>query len=145
MSRRTQDTAVGLPVSLTGLSPSLAGFPKTFLLPYLHHLMQSTTPNRSWVWPPSLSLAATQEIDVSFSSCRYLDVSVHGVPFPQLWIGCGMSVLFTDGFPHSDISGSMAMCASPKLFAAFYVLHRFLMPRHSPYALISLTFMLRYM
>ena len=44
VSRRTPDTAVGLPVSLTGLSPSLAGFPKTFLLPYLHHLMQSTTP-----------------------------------------------------------------------------------------------------
>ena len=47
VSRCTLDTAVGLPVSCTGLSPSLAGFPKTFLLPYLHHMMQSTTPNRS--------------------------------------------------------------------------------------------------
>ena len=28
------------------------------------------------VWPLSLSLAATQEIDFSFSSYRYLDVSV---------------------------------------------------------------------
>ena len=34
----------------------------------------------SLVWAPSLSLAATQEIDVSFSSFRYLDVSVPGVP-----------------------------------------------------------------
>ena len=33
VSRRTLDTAVGLLVSCTGLSPSLAGFPKTFLLP----------------------------------------------------------------------------------------------------------------
>ncbi len=48
-------------------------------------------------------------------------------------------MLFTIRFPHSEISGSMAMCASPKLIAAFYVLHRFLMPRHSPFALISLT------
>ena len=43
------------------------------------------------------------------------------------------------GFPHSDISGSMPMCGSPKLIAACHVLHRFLMPRHSPCALISLT------
>ena len=33
------------------------------------------------VWPVSLSLATTQEIDFSFSSCRYLDVSVPCVPF----------------------------------------------------------------
>ena len=43
------------------------------------------------------------------------------------------------GFPHSEISGSMPMCGSPKLIAACHVLHRFLMPRHSPCALISLT------
>ena len=85
MSRCTLDTAVGLPVSCTGLSPSPAGFPKTFLLPYLHHVMQSTTPRRILVWPLSLSLAATQEIDVSFSSCSYLDVSVQSVPLLKLF------------------------------------------------------------
>ena len=36
------------------------------------------------VWPLPLSLAATQGIDVSFSSSGYLDVSVHRVPF--LWL-----------------------------------------------------------
>ena len=46
------------------------------------------------------------------------------------------------GFPHSEISGSMAICASPKLIAACHVLHRLLMPRHSPCALISLTYFL---
>ena len=44
------------------------------------------------------------------------------------------------GFPHSEISGSMFICNSPKLIAAYHVLHRLLMPRHSPCALISLTF-----
>ena len=44
------------------------------------------------------------------------------------------------GFPHSVISGSTAICASPKLIAACHVLHRLLMPRHSPCALISLTY-----
>ena len=43
------------------------------------------------------------------------------------------------GFPHSDISGSMLICSSPKLFAACHVLHRLLMPRHSPCALLRLT------
>ena len=43
------------------------------------------------------------------------------------------------GFPHSEICGSMLMCSSPQLIAACHVLHRLLMPRHSPCALISLT------
>ena len=43
------------------------------------------------------------------------------------------------GFPHSEISGSMLICSSPKLIAAYHVLHRLLMPRHSPCALFSLT------
>ncbi len=44
-----------------------------------------------------------------------------------------------DGFPHSEIPGSMPACGSPRLFAAYHVLLRLLVPRHSPYALISLT------
>ena len=44
------------------------------------------------------------------------------------------------GFPHSDISGSMLICSSPKLFAACHVLHRLPMPRHSPYALLRLNY-----
>ncbi len=43
------------------------------------------------------------------------------------------------GFPHSEISGSMLICSSPKLIAAYHVLHRLLMPRHSPCALLCLT------
>ena len=44
------------------------------------------------------------------------------------------------GFPHSEIPGSKLMCSSPRLIAACHVLHRLLMPRHSPCALSSLTF-----
>ena len=43
--------------------------------------------------------------------------------------------------PHSEISGSRLICSSPKLIAACHVLHRLLMPRHSPCALISLTWL----
>ena len=43
------------------------------------------------------------------------------------------------GLPHSDISGSLPACGSPKLFAANRVLRRLLAPRHPPYALSNLT------
>jgi len=43
------------------------------------------------------------------------------------------------GFPHSDIPGSKPVCGSPRLIAAYHVLHRLLVPRHPPCALSSLT------
>ena len=43
------------------------------------------------------------------------------------------------GLPHSEIHGSRDICSSPWLIAACHVLHRLLMPRHSPCALSSLT------
>ena len=76
---------------------------------------------------------------VVFSSSGYLDVSVHRVPFHTLWIGVWMTGVCPAGFPHSDISGSMDICSSPKLFAAYHVFHRLLVPRHPPCALSSIT------
>ena len=91
------------------------------------------------VWPLSISLAATLEITVVFSSSGYLDVSVHRVPFHTLWIGVWMHEGFSCGFPHSDICGSMDICSSPQLFAAYHVFLRLLVPRHPPCALTCLT------
>ena len=93
---------------------------------------------RTPVWPLSISLAATLEIDVSFSSSGYLDVSVHRVPFHTLWIGVWMHEGCSCRFPHSDICGSMDICSSPQLFAAYHVFHRLLVPRHPPCALSCL-------
>src|SRR5258707_6524438 len=42
------------------------------------------------------------------------------------------------GLPHSDIHGSTPARGSPWLFAACHVLHRLLVPRHPPNALIIL-------
>ena len=94
---------------------------------------------RILVWPLSISLAATLEIDVSFFSSGYLDVSVPRVPLHTLWIGVWIPEVCSGGFPHSDISGSLDICSSPKLFAAYHVFHRLLVPRHPPCALFSLT------
>ena len=87
MSRGTLDPAMSARLSLTGLSPSLAGFPKTILLdllnqfrgpnPGVHALRFGLFPFRSpLLW----------ESHVVFSSSGYLDVSVHRVPFHTLWI-----------------------------------------------------------
>ena len=94
---------------------------------------------RTLVWALPISLAATFGITVVFSSSGYLDVSVHRVPFLTLWIGVRITEVCSVRFPHSEISGSMGICPSPKLFAAYHVLHRLLVPRHPPYALISIT------
>ena len=61
---------------------------------------------RILVWALSISLAATLEIDVSFSSSGYLDVSVHRVPFLALCTGARIPEVCSGGFPHSEISGS---------------------------------------
>ena len=95
---------------------------------------------RTTVWPLSISLAATLEIDVSFSSSGYLDVSVHRVPSITLCIYVMVTEGYSAGFPHSDISGSKDICSSPKLFAAYHVFHRLLVPRHPPCALIAWPF-----
>ena len=42
------------------------------------------------------------------------------------------------GFPHSEIFGSKPVRSSPKLIAAYHVLHRLLAPRHPPDTLIAL-------
>ena len=95
----------------------------------------------SMVWALPRSLATTYGITVVFSSCGYLDVSVpHVSLLYAMYLRTGTQGFTLSGFPHSDIHGSMAICASPWLFAAYHVLLRLLVPRHSPYALNSLTF-----
>ena len=94
---------------------------------------------RTLVWALPISLAATFGITVVFSSSGYLDVSVHRVPYIWLCIHHMLTEVLSARFPHSDISGSQDMCSSPKLFAAYHVFHRLLVPRHPPCALTTLT------
>src|SRR5690606_17652954 len=85
------------------------------------------------VWAVPISLAATLGITLVFSSSAYLDVSVQRVCPP-----CGVTGLQPAGLPHSDTHGSMLVCSSPWIFAAYRVLHRLWKPRHPPYALLLL-------
>ena len=134
MSRCTLDSAQSALLSFT-LSGRLS---QTFLLESLNLKCGPNPGVHTPVWPLSLSLAATNKIDVSFSSSGYLDVSVHRVPLHTLWIGVWMIRVLRTGFPHSDICGSRIICISPQLFAAYHVFLRLLVPRHPPCALLCL-------
>ena len=122
-----------------GFHPLWLAFPKPFYYSWKSLVQSEPQHARTLVWALPVSLAATPGIDVSFSSSGYLDVSVHRVPFHTLWIGVWMTEVCSAGFPHSEISGSMDICSSPKLFAAYHVFHRLLVPRHPPCALSSIT------
>ena len=118
----------------------MAGLSRTVLLPSVNHV-RSPNPDmharrfglfrfRSPLLPKS---------HVVFSSSGYLDVSVHRVPCLKLCIYLRSTGVCPAGFPHSDICGSMCICHSPQLFAAYHVFLRLLVPRHPPCALIRFT------
>ena len=95
------------------------------------HVRGPTTPQRktSAVWAISRSLATTEEIDFSFFSNGYLDVSVHRVRDTHLCIQCVLIREFRDQRSFDNYPG---------LIAVFHALHRLLTPRHPPCALSSL-------
>ena len=67
--------------SLTGLSPSLVALSRTFRS-VIFRCRRPSTPlvRRPTVWPLPSSLATTKEIEFSFFSSGYLDVSLPRVP-----------------------------------------------------------------
>ena len=137
VSRGTLDPAVPVRISCTGLSPSLAGFPKTIPLSFpVTYAVHNPSMHACWLDISShFRSPLLWESPFSFFSSGYLDVSVHRVPFHTLWIGVWIPGVCPGGFPHSDTCGSMDICSSPQLFAAYHVLHRLLVPRHPPCAL----------
>ena len=88
---------------------------------------------------PVRSPLLRESLFVLYSS-GYLDVSLRLVSLLESYVfRLGSSAMMQMGFPHSEIFGSTRACHSPKLIAAYHVLHRLLMPRHPLCALSSLT------
>ena len=83
------------------------------------------------VWAFPRSLATTCGIIIIFFSYGYLDVSVPHVRS----VHSTVTKLHLAGLPHSDIAGSLDICSSPTLFAAYHVFLRLREPRHPPCAL----------
>ena len=84
------------------------------------------------VWALPRSLATTGGIIKLFSLPRGTKM----FQFPRLASGIlRIGGLQPPGLSHSEIRGSMAICAYPRLIAAYHVLHRLNEPRHPPCAL----------
>lgn len=108
-------------VTHTGLSPSMASLSSNFRF-LVHKMSWSYNPINavtSMVWANPRSLATTYGITFVFFSSAYLDVSVQRVCPP-----IGVLCLQHSGLPHSGICGSINVCLSPQLFAAYHALHR---------------------
>ena len=86
------------------------------------------------VWANPLSLTTTQGI--SSISLPPDTEMFHFSGFLHTMCGAWIT---PGGLPHSDTCGSSVACASQQFFAAYRVLLRLSVPRHPPYALITLT------
>ena len=124
----------------TGLSPSVGRLSSplrlkfTLLMWALQPLRPvgyrfGLAPVRSPLLGGSLNCSLFLRVLRCFSSPGWLPDSCRDIPINR------------DGLPHSDTCGSGLLCSSPQLFAALHVLHRSHMPRHSPYALGCLRYM----
>ena len=121
--RGTQDTAIRKIFMLTGLSPSLVQLSRSFCFKF-SFMLQSYNPLTTVVarvWANPLSLATTYGITELFSLPPGTEMfQFSGFAFPLL----GISRLHRDGLPHSETCGSLPICGSPQLIAAYHVLHR---------------------
>ena len=95
-------------ITNTGLSPSTVKLSSLFLFSH-NSILQSYNPKYAvtyLVWAISVSLATTKEIEFSFSSSAYLDVSVQRVSSITKMV----TGLLPAGLPHSEIYGSIHIC-----------------------------------
>src|SRR5262249_39468355 len=130
-------------LSSTGLSPSLADRSRSF--DYAVGLsLRVTGPTTPSCRPDGLGYSAFARRYWRNHYCfLFLQVlrwftSLRCLP-RAYGFSAGYSGINQSGFPHSEIPGSKLVCSSPGLIAAYRVLHRLLVPRHSPYTLSSLT------
>jgi hypothetical protein len=76
-----------------------------------------------------------------YSGIRYLHLTISCPTFrikPVTRAGHVREEMVEGGFPHSEIRGSKVVRTSPRLIAAYHVLHSLSMPRHPPNALKAL-------
>ena len=136
MSRVTQEYAWHALTSHTGLSPSAVRLSRRFRSSshaIMAFLQPRPCPKTAAVWALPRSLATTGGIIDLFSLPRGTKM----FQFPRFAShhNDAMSAVRADGLSHSEIRGSQAICALPRLIAAYHVLHRLREPRHPPCAL----------
>jgi hypothetical protein len=134
-------------ISPTGFSPSMTSLSRTVRLScdlVTRRPCGQTGPTTPPCKHDGLGYVRVRSPLLAESLLISVPVGTEMVHFPTLpsWtygFSPGYPGMTPGGFPHSEISGSTLVCSSPKLIAAYHVLHRLLAPRHSPHALSSLT------
>ena len=107
----------------------------------LHILCHVLNPIQVWFGLFPVRSPLLRKSNIFFLFLRVLRCfSSPGLPLITYFIGLWVLEGCSSGFPHSEISGSVSICDSPKHIGAYPVLHRLLVPRHSPYALNNLTY-----
>ena len=122
------------PVTCTGLSPSVDRLSRRFqfLICPLEVILQPRLRR-------NVNGLGSSHFDRHYFGNRYFFLFLQvlrcfsSLRMPHHTMVCSLQL---QGFPHSDISGSIPVCKSPELFAAYHVLPRFRKPRHPPFALL---------
>ena len=130
-------------ISHTGLSPSSARLPRRFRYASVfynfpghpHAALQHRSRRFGLLRVRSPLLAESLLISIP-GLLRWFTSS--GVAPPPYFIRTRGPGIAPCGLPHSAVRGSMDMCSSPRLFAAYHGLLRLAAPRHSPWTYISL-------
>jgi hypothetical protein len=133
----------GDPVSATGLLPRIADRSRSIHLPDLFVTPKEcpTTPRGKPLGLGCFRFARRYLGNrICFLFLRVMRCfSSPGLPSCTYVFSTGSCSITNSGFPHSEISGSKPTYGSPKHIAVSRVLHRLLVPRHPPCALIHLT------
>ena len=132
--RLTRDTDSRSSTSTTGLSPAKGGLSIPLrLVSYAKCPSHNPGSLRFGLFPLRSPLLRESRL-ISFPPATEM-FQFTGLAALRLCVQLGASWIAPGGFSHSDTQGSMAVCASPWLFAACRVLLRRRMPRHPPCAL----------
>ncbi len=124
MTRATQGSAMPRDAARKGLSPAAAALSSDVPLASRRATTRPYYPREagtSRVWAAPRSLATTGGIIRLFSSPRGTKM----FQFPRFASAKKrMTGLQPDGLSHSETRGSTAICAYPRIIAAYHVLHR---------------------
>ena len=142
MSRRTQDT-LKRSIHFAYRSITFYGYPFQNILLYIDFV----TPYRVSYNPSPKTGLGCYRFARHYSGNRFFFLFLQvlrcfsslGYSLISYEFTYGYMPIKTCGFPHSDIAGSKRTSSSPMHIVGSHVLHRLLLPRHPPFALINLT------